>query len=47
MSNWKNIWEKREDRLEHIDVNDKKSLFLELKRIDGFDVVGGVFHTKN
>ncbi len=40
-SKWKSIWEKRDVATDSlIDKNDKKSIFLELKRIDGFDVVG-------
>lgn len=40
-NNWKDIWEKRDDNFETIDLSDEKSVFLELKRIDGFDVVRG------
>ena len=40
-SNWKRIWEKREVTSGAIaDLNNKKRVFLELKRLDGFDVVG-------
>lgn len=39
---WKDIWEKRTDRFRKIDMTDKMAVFLELKRIDGFDVVGGI-----
>ena len=38
-NNWIDIWNKREDLLNKIDCNDKKQIFLELKRIDGFDVI--------
>lgn len=38
---WKEIWENREDHIENIDKNDPQKLFIELKRIDGFDVVDG------
>lgn len=38
---WKAIWEKRNGRFGQIDMTDCKAVFLELKRIDGFDVVGG------
>ena len=38
---WKEIWEKRTDRFDEIDMTDPKAVFLELKRIDGFDVVEG------
>ena len=37
---WKEIWENRKDALDDIDKKDKKAVFLELKRIDGFDVLG-------
>ncbi len=37
---WKEIWESRKDKLDDIDKKDKKAVFLELKRIDGFDVLG-------
>lgn len=40
-SRWKEIWEQRQDRLDQIDIKDEKEMFLELKRIDGFDVMGG------
>ena len=40
-NHWKEIWESREDKLSHIDKKDKKAVFLELKRIDGFDVLEG------
>ena len=39
-SKWKEIWEKRTDNFDNIDMSDPKAVFLELKRIDGFDVVG-------
>lgn len=41
MRKWKEIWEKRTDNFDKIDMSDEKAVFLELKRIDGFDVVGG------
>ena len=44
-NNWKNVWEKRTDRLGIIDIENLKSVFLELKRIDGFDVQGGGCHS--
>lgn len=45
MDNWKEIWEKRKDNFDGIDMSDKRKVFLELKRIDGFDVVrGGISH---
>ena len=37
---WKQIWEKRADRFDEIDMDSKRDVFVELKRIDGFDVVG-------
>lgn len=42
MRKWKEIWEKRTDNFDKIDMSDEKAVFLELKRIDGFDVVGGI-----
>ncbi|MBR1765130.1 MAG: class I SAM-dependent methyltransferase [Ruminococcus sp.] len=42
MNNWKKIWEKRELRAEVLDKADKNELFAELKRCNGFDVVGGI-----
>ena len=39
---WKAIWEKREpDSSSITDLNDAKNVFMELKRLDGFDVVNG------
>ena len=40
-NNWKNIWEKRDDRLSHINLSDTKEVFLELKRLDGYDIADG------
>ena len=40
MNNWKKVWERREDNLNIINTNDNKAVFVELKRIDGFDVEG-------
>ena len=42
MDNWKNIWDKRQDNLAAIDLSDKKAVFSELKRVDGFDLEGGL-----
>ena len=41
MNSWKKIWNKRGSRLAGIDRADKRSMLLELKRINGFDVTGG------
>ena len=38
---WKRVWNRREDFLDGIDPGDSKSVFLELKRIDGFDIADG------
>lgn len=38
---WKEIWNKREDLLDSIDRNNPKSVFLELKRVNGFDITDG------
>ncbi|MCR5495788.1 MAG: class I SAM-dependent methyltransferase [Treponema sp.] len=35
---WKEIWNNRVDNLNIIDINDSKQVFLELKRLDGFDI---------
>lgn len=40
-NNWKNIWNKREDALDTIDSGDARQVFLELKRVDGFDIAEG------
>lgn len=37
-NNWKNIWNKREDHFRDIDMTNKEQVFMELKRIDGFDI---------
>lgn len=42
MNNWKKIWESRKDNLEKIDRENYREVFAELKRIDGFDLNGGV-----
>ena len=42
MNNWKNIWDKREDNLAEIDLGDTNAVFSELKRVDGFDLEGGI-----
>lgn len=41
-NNWKNIWDKRQNGLAGIDPADTKAVFSELKRIDGFDLEGGL-----
>jgi len=42
MNNWKKIWESRKDNLEKIDRANYCEVFAELKRIDGYDINGGV-----
>ena len=42
MNNWKKIWESREDTLGKIDKENYREVFAELKKIDGFDLNGGV-----
>ena len=42
MNNWKKIWESRKDNLANIDKENYREVFAELKRIDGFDLNGGV-----
>ena len=44
---WKEIWEKRSDDFSNVDMSNPINIFMELKRIDGFDVIGGVFHKKH
>lgn len=40
-NNWLKIWQKREAHFNEVKMNSDKDVFLELKRVDGFDVVGG------
>lgn len=40
-NNWHEIWEKRQDKLSSIDMNNYTEVFAELKMINGFDVTGG------
>ena len=42
MNNWKKIWESRKDNLGSVDPENYREVFAELKRIDGFDLNGGV-----
>ena len=42
MNHWKKIWDSREDHLELLDATDTKAVFAELKRVDGFDLEGGL-----
>lgn len=42
MSRWKEVWDSRVERLDLIDTSDTQSVFAELKRIDGFDLEGGL-----
>ncbi len=39
-NSWKTIWNKRKDDFRLIDMQDEKAVFLEMKRVNGFDVVG-------
>ena len=39
-TNWKSIWEKRKADFDILRGNDIKSIIIELKRCNGFDVVG-------
>ena len=41
MNNWQKIWNSRKDTLGNVDAADYREVFIELKRIDGFDVNGG------
>lgn len=40
-NDWKRIWEKREINESLLSTTDRNALFAELKRCNGFDVVGG------
>lgn len=40
-NNWQKIWESRKDTLSGIDMINYREVFIELKRINGFDVNGG------
>ena len=42
MNDWKRIWESRKDNLANVDRENYREVFAELKRIDGFDLNGGV-----
>ena len=42
MNNWQRIWSNRKDTLDTVDAKDFRAVFAELKRIDGFDLNGGV-----
>ena len=42
MSKWKSIWENRSDHLDSLEVSDDRAVFAELKRVDGFDLEGGI-----
>ncbi len=42
MNNWQQIWSNRKDTLANVDLNDFRAVFAELKKIDGFDLNGGV-----
>ncbi len=37
-NNWKNIWQNRHGDIDDIDADDTERMFVELKRIDGFDM---------
>ncbi len=42
MNNWQKIWNARKDTLANVDEKNWREVFAELKRIDGFDLHGGV-----
>ena len=42
MDHWKSIWENRVDKLDNLGLSDVKAVFAELKRVDGFDLEGGL-----
>ena len=37
-NNWQAVWNKRQDRFSEIDLNDQRKVFMELTRLDGFDI---------
>ena len=39
---WKDIWGKRGADIDKLDMDDVEAVFLELKRVDGFDLEGGL-----
>lgn len=39
MNHWQEIWNKRNSQLADIDRADKRAMLLELKRINGFDII--------
>lgn len=41
MTNWKNLWSQRYANPEILDSKDRRDIFLELKRANGFDVLDG------
>ena len=41
-NDWQKIWNKREDRFDEIGLNNEEQVFMELKRLDGFDLKGGI-----
>lgn len=42
MNNWQKIWNARKNTLANVDERNFREVFAELKRIDGFDLNGGV-----
>ena len=42
VNNWHRIWSNRKDTLANVDAKNFHAVFAELKRIDGFDLNGGV-----
>ena len=42
MNNWQKIWDARKDNFSNVDMKNFREVFAELKRIDGFDLNGGV-----
>ena len=41
MNNWQKIWNSRKDTLGNVNTANYREVFMELKRIDGFDINGG------
>ncbi len=40
MNKWQQIWNKRKDNLENVDVKNPRAVFAELIRLDGYDSAG-------
>ena len=41
-NNWQAVWNKRQDRFSEIDLNDQEKVFMELIRLDGYDITTAI-----